>query len=410
MGVGYGFTLVAGLVQLKTLATRLPPKELGLYFALQAGVVMAAELAKSGLNLLYSHEVPRREALGQEPGSLLLWGNLWHLGWLLLIFLVASATGLRGASLAAAGFGLQVHYSLAVSGVLARRRPGLYAALNASAAWAYALGLLAWGDALTPERAFATLAAVYGLFSALAWGFSRPKLGKPGLDRRLLRYWKFSFLTTALSPVFFQLDRVLAGAFLSLEAAALLGVARRIEIVGRNILAIPLDAMAPEASFAWTKEGRGRVLGAMRRFTWLYLGLALAGLLAIPLLGRPVISLVASPQYAPAARLLLVLWAGASLGTLYYHYNTAARAAGEMGLYFWGDAVWVGSYLLISLTLLKPLGLWGLALAPLGATACALTYSWSRVFPWLGERQRPWRGLLVFLLVFGLSLGLEALL
>ena len=122
------------LVQLKTLATRLEPRELGLYFTLQAGVIMFAELAKGGLNLLFAHEVPRREALGEEPGPLLLAGYIWHLVWLALIALVAALSGLRGAGLAALGFGLQTHYSLAISGVLARRRPGFYAASNASAA------------------------------------------------------------------------------------------------------------------------------------------------------------------------------------------------------------------------------------------------------------------------------------
>ena len=393
--IGYGVTLLAGFVQLKLLSVRLSMTDLGLYFALQSAVALVGELAKAGFNLVFAHYVPRFQAQGSDPRFLAFWPLLGHLAVgivlgavAIVLFLLVGGSFAGNLPLAVLFFYAMTHYSLAASFILATRRPGLYSFMNSLGAVGYALSLLVFVGSLNLQIALLSGAASYLVISGVAWLVIRPVPCKIYRMREVLAYWRYAMMTTALGPVFTYADRLIAAAFLSYEAVAIFGVARKIETIGRNILGTPLDLLAPESSYNWLAGDRQDILRQLGRFTKFYFLWGLAVVALIPLLGKPAILLVSSAQYLDALPYLLVLWTGATLGTLYYPYTTVARGVGNMRIFFFSDLIWTGTYLTIALSLTWFLGLWALAVAPLFASAFTLLFARTAVFGYLGERRR----------------------
>ncbi|MGB9589855.1 MAG: hypothetical protein ACP5QG_06500 [candidate division WOR-3 bacterium] len=411
--IGYGVTLIAGFVQLKLLSVRLSMVDLGVYFALQSAVAIVGELAKAGFPLVFAHYVPRFQAEGRDPRLLAFWSLLGHLtiGIILeAIALVVSfcATGSFPSNLpfAVLFFYAMTHYSLASSFILSSRRPGLYSFLNSTGAVGYALLLLVFMRPLNLEIALLSGAASYITLSAVAWLIMRPTPGKISHLKEITFYWKYAIMTTALGPIFTYADRLIAAAFLSYEAVAIFGVARKIETIGRNILGTPLDLLAPESSYNWLTGDRKDILRQLGRFTRFYFLWGIAVVALIPLLGKPAIILVSSPQYVSALPYLLILWIGATLGTLYYPYTTVARGIGNMKIFFFSDLIWTGTYLMIALSFTWMLGLWVLATAPLFASAFTLLFARTVVFSYLGERRKGvWLEVGAFILAAGFAIG-----
>ncbi len=411
--IGYGVTLIAGFVQLKLLSVRLSMTELGLYFALQSAVALVGELAKAGFNLVFAHYVPRFQAEGRDPRSVAFWPLLGHLvigiifaavATILFVFIGGSFAG--NLPLAVLFFYAMTHYSLAASFILSTRRPGLYSFLNSVGAVLYALLLLVFMASLNLEVALISGAASYLAMSGVAWLVIRPTPVKPSQLKGMLGYWKYAVMTTVLGPIFTYADRLIAAAFLSYEAVAVFGVARKIETIGRNILGTPLDLLAPESSYNWLTGDRQDILRQLRRFTRFYFLWGLAVVALIPVLGKPAILLVSSAQYLDALPYLLVLWMGATLGTLYYPYTTVARGIGNMKIFFFSDLVWTGTYLTIALSLTGFLGLWALAVAPLFASFFTLILARTAVFSYLGERKRAvWFEGVAFVLASGFAIA-----
>jgi O-antigen/teichoic acid export membrane protein len=411
--IGYGVSLVAGFVQLKILSVRLPMVDLGVYFALQSAVALVGELTKAGFPLVFAHFVPRFQAEGRDPRPLAFWSLLGHLTVGLVFGLVAVwlSKALPGAfarnlPFAVSFFYAMLHYSLASSFILSSRRPGLYSFLNSAGAVGYAAGLFFLRNSLTIESALIAGACSYLALSVAAWLILRPVPGRFAQLKDILGYWKYAVMTTALGPVFTYADRLIAAAFLSYEAVAVFGVARKIETIGRNILGTPLDLLAPESSYNWLKGDRGEILNQLRRFTRFYFLWGISVLALIPLLGKPAILLVSSSGYLSALPYLLVLWAGATLGTLYYPYTTVARGVGNMRLFFFSDLIWTGTYLAAALSLTKFLGLWALATSPLLASVFTLAFARTAVFGYLGEGRRGfWHEGTAFVLSSALALA-----
>ncbi|MEO0139986.1 MAG: lipopolysaccharide biosynthesis protein [candidate division WOR-3 bacterium] len=411
--LGYGITLVAGFAQLKVLSLRLSVIDLGIYFALQSAVALVGELAKAGFPLVFAHYVPRFQAEGRDPRPLAFWSLLGHLviglifGTISLILaLVLPNEFTKNLPFATLFFYAMTHYSLASSFILSARRPGLYSLLNSSGAVGYACLLLVFYAPLNLRYALLSGAASYLLLSCIAWLILRPVPGRFSQLREITGYWKYAIMTTALGPIFTYADRLIAAAFLSYEAVAIFGVARKIETIGRNILGTPLDLLAPESSYNWLTRDRGEILGEMRRFTRFYFLWGLAVVALIPLLGKPAILLVSSSQYLPALPYLLVLWTGATLGTLYYPYTTLARGVGNMRIFFLSDLMWTGTYLAIALSLTGFLGLWALAVAPLFASFFTLIFARTLIFTYLGENKREfWAEGIAFILASGLAIA-----
>lgn len=410
--VGYGITLIAGFVQLKMLSVRLPMVDLGVYFALQSAVALVGELAKAGFPLVFAHYVPRFQAEGRDPRPLAFWSLLSHLAvgmvfGLVALFMSRVLTGPFAANLplAVMFFYAMLHYSLASSFILSSRRPGLYSFLNSTGAVAYAALLFVFRGSLTLENALLSGAASYLVLSGVAWLILRPVPGKFSQLREILPYWKYAVMTTALGPVFTYADRLIAAAFLSYEAVAIFGVARKIETIGRNILGTPLDLLAPESSYNWLTRNKEDILLQLGRFTRFYFLWAIAVVALIPLLGKPAILLVSSSQYVSALPYLLVLWTGATLGTLYYPYTTVARGVGNMKIFFFSDLIWTGTYLAIALSFTRLLGLWALATAPLLASAFTLLFARTTIFSYLGERKKGfWIEAAAFVLASGFAI------
>ena len=411
--IGYAVTLAAGFIQLKLLSVRLSMVDLGVYFALQSAVALVGELAKAGFPLVFAHFVPRFQAEGRDPRPLAFWSLLAHLliGAVFGLVALALSRALPGAfarnlPLAVSFFYAMLHYSLASSFILSSRRPGLYSFLNSAGAVAYAALLFVLRGSLSLESALLSGAASYLTLSAAVWLILRPVPGKISQLRQILGYWKYAVMTTALGPVFTYADRLIAAAFLSYEAVAVFGVARKIETIGRNILGTPLDLLAPESSYNWLTGDRKEILRQLGRFTRFYFLWGIAVLALIPLLGKPAILLVSSSGYLPALPYLLVLWAGATLGTLYYPYTTVARGVGNMRLFFLSDLIWTGTYLAIALSLTGFLGLWALAASPLVASALTLAFARTAVFGYLGEGRRGfWPEGAAFVLSSGLAIA-----
>ena len=411
--IGYGVTLLAGFVQLKLLSVCLSMVDLGVYFALQSAVALVGELAKAGFPLVFAHYVPRFQAEGRDPRPLAFWSLLGHLVVGVVFGLVAlllshilAGSFATNLPLALLFFYAMTHYSLASSFILSSRRPGLYSFLNSTGAVAYAALLFVLRGSLNLENALLYGAASYLALAAVAWLILRPVPGKFSQLREILAYWKYAVMTTALGPVFTYADRLIAAAFLSYEAVAIFGVARKIETIGRNILGTPLDLLAPESSYNWLTGDRKDILRQLGRFTRFYFLWGIAVVALIPLLGKPAILLVSSSQYVSALPYLLVLWTGATLGTLYYPYTTVARGVGNMRLFFFSDLIWTGTYLAIALSFTRLIGLWALATAPLLASAFTLVFARTAIFAYLGERRRAiWFEGMAFVLASGLAIA-----
>jgi len=392
---GYAVVMLAGLAQLKLLSIHLDKVHLGMYFALQSAIALVAEMSKLGFPLVFGHYVPKMLAEKQDTGPLGFWAFILHLGsgvvtalvCLVLYFLVKGEF-VAHLPLAVAMFFPMVHYSLLSSFILSSRRPGLYSLLNAISGLSYALALFGLGSRLNLASALASGAVVYSTLSVVTWAVVRPAPGSTRILKQIASYWKYAIMTTVLSPIFVYADRLIAAGFLSYEAVAVFGVARKIETVGRNLLGVPIDVLAPESSHAWLEEDRESFLSSLRRFTRLYLLWALAGIVLIPVLGKPAILLVSSDQYVSALPYLLVLWIGATLSTLYYPYTTVARGVGNMRIFFLSDLLWTTSYLAFAFATTGPWGLWGLSLAPVVASGVALVFTRIAIFRFLRERRR----------------------
>ena len=193
----------------------------------------------------------------------------------------------------------------------------------------------------------------------------------------LLKYGLYSFLIVGTWIVIFQSDSIIIGRFVSMEAVAVYAVAAAIMTQLRGALNIISVPMVPAVSHMEAGQDYGRIMSFYNKAAgYLYY---LSGYLcfAVLFLGGPFILLWVGEDFRPAIRILQVLIIA---GAIYFPQsiaNSVLFGISRHKIAFYVLISEATSKIILSLILLKPYGIFGVALG----TAIPQVVIYSFVYP-----------------------------
>ncbi len=422
--LGFFTTLLLNFIQLKILSTSLEPERLGAFFTVTAvGEIISLALLV-GLPLVYARYLPKFEAEGdrRKISALALFGYGAYLLLSLAIYLPILLVGKTTIATIyhnplvshylVLGVGIQLLAGimvLTVAGFNGLRKMGYSAVLSILLVLLQTVGVFLFRRHLTVGM---TLRIYLGaLVPAIIAGlimFGNGLAAFPRLSRMLIRdllpYWRYALVLGLIAPLFSFLDRLLVGYFLGMASVSLFVVAIKITSLARSILGTPLEAVVPEISYFYEK-GEPAVLGRDLTIViklMFFLACALTTVLAV--CSRWLILLISTREYLTVLVPFLIIVASLPLIAAYTPVVAAMRAIGKIALYLISDLIFLVSYLVLILILIKPLALTGVALAQFLAFSIVLTFNFAYTVPrHTSIHLSPW--FFVRLLLQSLGLG-----
>jgi O-antigen/teichoic acid export membrane protein len=187
-----------------------------------------------------------------------------------------------------------------------------------------------------------------------------------GFDAALLRsmapYSAQVFLMTASGLVIMQADNVVIGLFLPVASVTLYAAAFRLYQTCRNLMNALLGPLVPEAAHAGTLGEEGRLRALLVRGTTYANGVSL--LIGVPtvLFAEPVLVAWAGPEFAEVAVVAQILVVGLLVNNNHVVAATLLTGMGRVRAILRYHLIWAAANLVLSLLLIGPLGLAGVAL------------------------------------------------
>jgi O-antigen/teichoic acid export membrane protein len=408
----FGGNLIFAFVQLKILSLYLAKEPLGLLFALQGIALIVAEAAKAGFPMTFARYVPKYEAEGghAKANGLMAFGIGAHLGLgalgLLLSLLIFEIFGLEGDivtmfPLAFTSFFIYANFGLIFSAFVGKRKMVRGAVLNIGFLLAFNLILFLRRESLDVRSVLLIQLFTVLPFFVLSLLFLRLlPIRLKGVFGEVRGFWKYSAYTSLLAPVFHYVDRIIVTAFLPLSSVAIFTVGRKIDRALKNMLAIPLTSFAPEVSFLAEKGRRSVLEEGATLFTRLNILAALFVFFLVEMLGRTGILVVSTREYLDAYPILVILSSSLVPTGISAPIGMYARSIGRMKLFFSTNLLWIVVYLGVSIALVNIIGLHGVALATLVASATVAVYSYFWVGRWIGISLLPRGTLLIYVLLW----------
>ncbi len=366
---------ILAFVQMKILTTYLTKREVGTFYGAQALGLILSGIAQFGFPMVFARFFPKYQAERREErikdlfflATIVYWGIvLFELPIITLLKVLINVTPLREVMLLAF-FTYSIYGYLILTGraYTGLRKMHLTALFTLATLITFNVVLFKTRKSLTVHSVLLTLLLVTLPFLLIAIIILKPIPQKltdiKTTAKEIKSYGTYSFLVSLLSPFFMYLDRFLVAIFLPLDMAALFQIARRIELAVRQAFSVPLNVLAPEFSYLWetdTDKDQKHLKG-FSSFSRIYHLMAALAFTLMMFLGKPFIRLISTREYLSAYPYMLTLLFGTLIASLFVPYMLMARSSGRMRSYFFGDLVFVVSYLILVIMLVKPFGLWG---------------------------------------------------
>lgn len=397
---------------------------LGSFFTIMAFAGILAQLLLLGLPLVFSRYLPKFEAEGEKKKSrsLLSSSVFIFLSLGIIINLIFLFIGYRigfevyreeliGRYLAL-GITVQLSVtllSLLLNGFIGLRKMSYFASFNILHLLLLTGMFYSFRNSLSIPLLLkihllsvlpSLILAVFFLSRSIGWTL---RMDRESI-KEVVPYWRYSIVQGVLSPFSGYLDRLLVGYILGMRSVSLFVAAMRANLLARRILAIPLQALAPELSYFWEK-GREEVLG---RDLWritkiLFLFGCLLGVLLF-VLSRGVILLITTPEYLGSLPLLRLIAIAFPILSLYAPITLAMRSVGRISLFIICDLIRFFSYVFSLYILGMRFGLIGVGIAGIPSAVLVLLFSLFYIIPRYTSLRIGW-GFIVKTLLFTIAIG-----
>jgi O-antigen/teichoic acid export membrane protein len=393
-------TTLASLLTVKVLSNSLGSTEYGRYGTALAFSNIMSLFFEWGATRVIARYVAHYEAVNQRSATL-------GMVWLFYGLTVACGTAFVGALILGLdrviALGLYHDEGLTLPLVLAVSLTAIITLINLTAAAfsgrqqmvissALSLGIVA-----IPASIYLALASRLSVETALEIGLASDVvvllISGPLLQASLLRgqarqiaihplkvagnvgpYWRSAAALTLLSLLFNYSDRLIISVALPTQFVAFYNIANNIHLMSKRVLAIPLGAVAPVLTTAWSQNQQQRVA----RTGWLVAKYTfMAGMLFTILLvalAPSFVILISNRDYLAAVPVLVLLTASIPLLSITAPMSTTLQAIGIMRPVVIAETAYIGAYVVLNVLLITPFGINGIALSQLIATGgvCAI--------------------------------------
>lgn len=231
------------------------------------------------------------------------------------------------------------------------------------------VGLLLGGFGIVGVAVAEGVAALASSLLALAWCrrlLPRLRFSWRLVSLRLIRemapYSAQVFVMGVASLVILETDTIVIGLFLPIAMVTLYAGAYRIYKVCRDVTGSVMQAMVPDASRALAQERHERVRMLLVRGTTFANGLMLAVAVPVIVFGQPLLVAWAGDDFAQVDGVLAILVASLLINNNHLVAVGVLTGMGRIGAYTRYHVIWAVANLGLSLVLIHPLGLTGVAL------------------------------------------------
>lgn len=435
VAAAFATNTVLSFLQIKLLTRFFTQAALGEYSATYAIGAIVSVLAAIGLPTVVLRYTAKYDALGAVSRIrrllTLAWGLTLGLAVLLLLVvaklapavlprLYAEPPAAMNVVLATAVFIAMALRQITYSGFDGLRRMTYPAALENLNVGAVTLGVLLFRDRLTVPLllgmslvsglvVFAIAAVLLLRTLRAAARDARPALPPravplPPLLADIAPFWWGAALNGVIGIGFGYADKLLVSLFLSFTLVSIFFVAERVTFLLKRLLAVPLQVASPEITRRWELGRREELRHDVGFLIKVQLAVAILFAALVAAAAEAAVLIVSDSSFLAAAGLLRVLTVSVVLMAAYAPITTLLRAIDRIGLALASDVIWLGFYVGVGIALMPQLGLRGIVLAHL--TASAVTTVWNVA---AGDRAAriawDWGGLMRVLAV-GLLVGI----
>ncbi len=197
----------------------------------------------------------------------------------------------------------------------------------------------------------------------------------PPLIPEIAPFWWGAGLNAIIGIGFGYADKLLVSLFLSFQMVSLFFVAERVTFLLKRLLAVPLQVASPEMTHRWEsgrREELSREVGFLLKLQFA-LGLLVTAVVFVA--AEAAVLIVASPAFLGAAGLLRTLTISVMLMAFYAPITALLRAIERIDLALLSDVIWLGLYVGLGMLLMPRLGLRGIVLAQVAASAATLLWN-----------------------------------
>jgi len=400
LGLSFFGTAVLAFVQVKVLTTYLTDSGFGTWITVGGIGALLGTLTELGLPQVIVRFGAKYDAQDRLPRlRRLVWFSLrvHVVCWVVMVLLILVAGGIPGDLLGKPDLSrrlLLVGYLALASGTPRAINNGVFRSLRSMPyvagleilfSFLVAVGYYGLRDRLTVELTFeifiacSLFVAVLG-FAVLFRLLSRLTIGPDpapheSVAREVRAYWQGAAAAGVFLVAIEFLDKPLLAALVTFQQVGLFGVASRLSLFARRLLYVPMQVLNPEITHKWEGGRREELARDMRLFIKLELGLGILLLVPLAVLARPVILLVSTPEYLPAAHVLWMFLLVLPLLCLHQPMVLFLRAVGSVWAAFAADASWLTVYLGVGGALVGPFGLPGFVAAQTVASLWVLSYT-----------------------------------
>jgi O-antigen/teichoic acid export membrane protein len=389
------FATIFTFLQVKILASYLPPDRFGLFASLRGFSLLIATLASAGLPLVMVRFFPELEAKRRRRTALSLYGLSLAaaLALLVLAFLVVDKyrfhffnfvgrTELTDELLVwfwitTAGWALKL---IVYGGLNGLRRLAVHAVLDVAALFAQ----LVWIFRLRSELTITVLFKIIGVVS-LAEGLAglaavlvflvgqegRERAGSGELEAerrerfRFISYWGWAVGLSIVAVAFTDVDRYFLSQVISLDILALFHIAARVTRLANRLLGMPNFAFQPEVTRLEAEDRKEQALVATRVFMKFSAAVSVFTATVLIAFAGEILTVVANAGYTRAAPLLVLLALAMPLSALTAPLTTVMKALDQVRMALYCDLVWAVLYVALLFGLCGRFGLGGAGAAQL---------------------------------------------
>jgi O-antigen/teichoic acid export membrane protein len=188
-------------------------------------------------------------------------------------------------------------------------------------------------------------------------------------------FWWGAAINAIIGIGFGYADKLLVSLFLSFQMVSLFYVAERVTFLLKRLLAVPLQVAGPEMTHRWESGRREELSQEVGFLLKLQFALGLLVTSVVFVAAEAAVLIVASPAFLAAAGLLRTLTFSVMLMAFYAPITALLRAVERIDLALLSDVIWLGLYIGLGMLLMPRLGLEGIVLAQVAASAATLLWN-----------------------------------
>ncbi len=395
LGISLFGGMAAAFVTIKVLTNSLTSEDYGRYVTALAFSNITSILFELGGTRVVARYVAHYEALGQRGASIgtvwlyygttillatvfvaamvfgggaFLAANLYHdtslIAPLILAVLATSVITLINLTLAAFNGRQQMMVSSAISLAMIALPASIYLLKSSQLDVTSALAIM-----LIVDLALFVVAGIWLNRDLMNKADRRAVVSPSRLIGNLGSYWLSAGVLTILSLLFNYSDRFIISMALPFQFVAFYNVANNIHLMSKRVLAIPLGAVSPILTTAWSQNQRDQMAQISRLIAKSILILGMLFAVMIVALAVPLIYLVSNSNYLAAVPVLILLSASVPLLCITSPISTALQAIGIMKPVVIAEIVYVGTYVILNILFVGPWGISGVAMSQLVSTS-----------------------------------------